>query len=102
MSARLPVLLDSAAVNKRVPGLPGRTTGPFFDCLCLAEALDQRYNLLVGHRDSLTSLNREKPARRIGGPGMQVTAGSGDGGVAERSLDEMDGRAAVESVTGMR
>ena len=47
------------------------------------------------------SLIRQIKAGAIARFGVKVAAGGGNGGVAESGLDEVDGRAAVQSVTGM-
>src|ERR1039457_2223744 len=51
--------------------------------------------------DITRSLQRQEPAGAVFRPGMQVTAGRVDTGMAQRCLHKMDGSPAVERVRGV-
>jgi hypothetical protein len=48
------------------------------------------------------TLQGQIPTRALFGPGVKVAAGGGQAGVAERRLHQVDGRAPVERVRGVR
>ncbi len=52
--------------------------------------------------DAGDSLQREETAGTVVRPGMQVAAGGRDAGMAESGLHQMNGRAAVEGMGGVR
>ena len=55
----------------------------------------------TGRGTGTRRLQREKSSRAVLGAGVEVTAGGDDGGVAEGSLHQVNGRPAVEGMGGV-